>query len=39
MYTRRASGPVTRKYMGRLYGFRNRMIRANAQGARGRKRG
>ena len=33
-YRHKASGPITRKYLGRLYGFRDKMKRAGAQGAR-----
>lgn len=36
--THRSSGPITRKYMAKLYSFRDKMKRAGAQGARGSKR-
>ena len=37
--TQKSSVSITRKYLGRLYGFRDKMRRAGAQGARlGRRR-
>lgn len=34
MYRARPAGPITRKYLGKLYRFRDKMQRAGAQGAR-----